>query len=420
MKKDCRQIGSEVLLPERLLDLSIVEGAAIPNYLTPADHLWIELLLEELQACAGLTRNETEIRLTLPQRATRSFQAFKAMRHILLQHCQFEVVSQVSPRQLRRLVFTEAAASRSQSPERAIERASAEAGISCAELKQALYADIPSERRLRLPDNLLSPTEMIERYNLRLAQGILKRTHHLEVCVRDSVKAVLRAARLNGLLCHAESEATHDGTSLELSGPLSILRHTTKYGHQMAKWLPVLMGTSGWSLTARCTIRGQSVIWHASHNDRLGSSHAPPRRFDSKLEQRFFRDLRRLAPSWQVLREAEPLQLGRRIVCADFTLLPPEHNTRIPVEIVGFWTPEYLRQKIETIEQMPTNMHWVFCVEESLDPSALQALREALAKTASASLVFPFRRHIDVPAFLNFLPSKWLQTKHLFIRPPKR
>ncbi len=61
-----------------------------------------------------------------------------------------------------------------------------------------------------------------------------------------------------------------------------------------------------------------------------------PLLFDSKLEQRFFRDLRRAAPEWEVLREADPVQVGRQILCPDFTLVHPARRLRIPVEIVGY------------------------------------------------------------------------------------
>lgn len=339
----------------------------------------------------------------VPQGRCRGLLAFKAMRHLLLQQCEFEVDSLVPPRQLRDRVFGQAAASPGQPPEETLALISAELGLSRVELTRSLYADIPAERRLRLSDDLVSPMELIERYNLRLAQGILRRAHHLDVQLRDHVKAVLRAARLNGLLCYAEAGRGDDGTLLELSGPLSILRQTTKYGRQLANWLPAVIGTSGWDLSARCTLRGHDVLWVASHNDGIGGGHAPSRRFDSKLEARFFRDLKRLAPQWQVLREADPVHLGQSIICADFTLLDPQQNLRIPVEIIGFWTPQYLQQKIETLSKMPAGLPWVFCVDEGLEPLALQALRDALVNVVGAPMVFPFRKRIDVAAFLTFL-----------------
>ena len=67
-----------------------------------------------------------------------------------------------------------------------------------------------------------------------------------------------------------------------------------------------------------------------------------PRRYDSQLEERFARDFARLAAAWEVVREPEPVVVGRGLVFPDFALI---HRTRTErrwlLEIVGFWTPDY-------------------------------------------------------------------------------
>ena len=76
-----------------------------------------------------------------------------------------------------------------------------------------------------------------------------------------------------------------------------------------------------------------------------------PRRYDSRLEERFARDFRRLAPEWDVVREPEPVPVGSTLIFPDFAL---QHRTdaarRWLLEIVGFWTPTTWRASSPSID----------------------------------------------------------------------
>jgi predicted nuclease of restriction endonuclease-like RecB superfamily len=132
----------------------------------------------------------------------------------------------------------------------------------------------------------------------------------------------------------------------------------------MAAWLPVLVRAPRWSLEAACVVGGRRGTWRADWRDPIGVPAEPLRRFDSRLEERLFRDLSRVGPEWEVLREADPVQVGRRILTPDFTLV--RDGRRIPVEVVGFWTAEYLRAKLEALRSLPPGAGWIVCVDEEL------------------------------------------------------
>ena len=212
------------------------------------------------------------------------------------------------------------------------------------------------------------------------------RAETLRVCVEQSVRAVLRHARLQRLLCSVE--AAPEGAVLHLSGPLSLFRFTTKYGRAMAAWLPVLTRTPGWALRAECVLNDRRVRWRADWRDPIGTHHVPLRRFDSGVEERLFRDLGRIAPEWEILREADPVQVGASIVCPDFTLR--RGAVRVPVEVVGYWTPEYLRRKLATLRALPTP--WVVCVDAGLGVSAEQL---------PPGDILVFRRRVDAAELMR-------------------
>ena len=57
----------------------------------------------------------------------------------------------------------------------------------------------------------------------------------------------------------------------------------------------------------------------------------------------------RRAPRWRVLREPSPIDAGGRLAFPDFLLEHREAaDRRWWLEIVGFWSPDYLRGKLAT------------------------------------------------------------------------
>ncbi|MCK5055395.1 MAG: DUF790 family protein, partial [Candidatus Aminicenantes bacterium] len=52
---------------------------------------------------------------------------------------------------------------------------------------------------------------------------------------------------------------------------------------------------------------------------------------------------------WSLVREGEMLHRGQKVFFPDF-LLQHEDGRKVHFEIVAFWTPEYLRDKVATLE----------------------------------------------------------------------
>ena len=356
------------MLPERLLDVSIHGGVVVPRWLTTRDHGWVTSLQDDVTACEGLSRSEVRDRLAIRPPGDASWRARQAMTDVLLDLHGFEVVSAANPDVLRAAAFREAARCGPGVPRGEIlARVAADLGLRPDEVEAGLYADVPDARRLKPLAKPLSTSDLIERYNLGLAQGLLMRAERLRLRADGQFKAVLRFARLMRLICEIETPAHGtEAAVVRVSGPLSLFRFTTKYGRAMAAWLPALARAPGWSLEAVCVLAGERRCWVASHRDPIGTTHAPTRRFDSRVEERLFRDLRKVAPSWEVEREADPVHVGDRIVCPDFTLVDAARGLRIPVEIVGFWTPQYLRDKLAVLRGLPADRRWVVCIDESL------------------------------------------------------
>jgi hypothetical protein len=143
-----------------------------------------------------------------------------------------------------------------------------------------------------------------------------------------------------------------------------------EYGRALASWLPALIRAPGWSLVASLTWRGEAVRLELDGRAPLSTTGPLPRRFDSQVEERLLRDLQKLRTAWIVRREADPVQFGGRILCPDFTLIDDGRRLRVAVEVVGYWTPEYLAAKVAAVAALPPSRRWLLCVDESLAAAA--------------------------------------------------
>jgi hypothetical protein len=123
---------------------------------------------------------------------------------------------------------------------------------------------------------------------------------------------------------------------------------------------------------------------------KTGASILPreePKRFDSRLEERLYKQLARLAPNWEIIRESEPIDVRTQLIFPDFKIYPKADPSRwCLLEIVGFWTPEYVKTKVEALKSVETQ-RFVICVDE-----ALGVMEAELPRNAT---IIPFRRTID-------------------------
>jgi predicted nuclease of restriction endonuclease-like RecB superfamily len=174
---------------------------------------------------------------------------------------------------------------------------------------------------------------------------------------------------------------------LEISGPFALFRHTRTYGAALQALVPVLAWCPRFRLRALCEMEGRPLTFVLASGDPIFPGEEP-RRFDSRLEERFARDLARLAPEWDLVREPEPVPAGETLIFPDFAL-SHRHDParRALVEIVGFWTRDYLERKLEHLRQAQL-ANLILCIDGRRNCGG-EELPEAAA-------VIRFRGHLDV------------------------
>ena len=216
------------------------------------------------------------------------------------------------------------------------------------ELDSALYSDLPWNQVMISFRDTYTPESLLKRYNVALAQGLLYRARSLRIRVQGDYRVVfqyLKLARLMHWIRPADP-----GYEIWIDGPASLFSNIERYGVRMAQFLPGLLLARQWDMSADIAVRGDVRTFHLDSSCGLTSHYSGLPPFDSKIEESFFNKYTKKPRTWMIEREGGVLNFGQEVMIPDFTFRHPD-GRKVHLEIVGFWTPEYLKKKIEKISK---------------------------------------------------------------------
>jgi predicted nuclease of restriction endonuclease-like RecB superfamily len=254
-----------------------------------------------------------------------------------------------------------------------------------------------------LDDNLIiehfdtiDPEALVGWYNLSLMQTLLFNCTKLDFYISGGLnwKRVLRTVKRLGLMYHLQQPQQQQENRIicSLEGPLSLFKLTDRYGTLLAKLLPSIIFTSGkkgghgnygddgggeWHLDAwivRKTMDGRKIFEFKISNNEIPELLADPypsflhgfstekeeegaipsspyydhNSFDSAVEEKFAKRFDQAETGWRLAREPDPLVLSNGgAFIPDFVF--EKYDRKIYLEIVGFWTKEYLERKLQKL-----------------------------------------------------------------------
>lgn len=269
-------------------------------------------------------------------------------------------------------------------------------------LEWLLFADLPNRHILKELQKPFTPESLLQRYNLAQAQALLYWAKELRITLFSDYKLVWKYVKLARLI--HEMEKSPDGYVVQLAGPMSIFRQGRRYGIRMALFLPGLLLAKRFSMTAMVSIHGKNRQFVLNEQSGLHSTYRESRApFDSSLEERFFEQFSSLPETgWTIRREDEIIDLGDTVLIPDFTFTHSD-GRRASLEIVGFWTPEYLGKKIGKLSRANIP-NLVIAINQAFNCS-----RQQLPSFGSAHVVF-FKTVLKAKVVLNCLEAMELQT----------
>ena len=392
-----------------------------PLFIDPADGRHRETAQELIQLFDGhLNEPKGDLEAEIDQLtvADTDYKIVQGLAKLLKDECEFEVVAAVDPHEIRERLF-----------EKANERypivrqptlgedtqkldvysaVADELGISLEECYRGMYADLEAKKRLvrigtRTADQYATDGDsststtaltgssddeyehtaltvdwLLTRYNLALAQAVVYDATEMRIRVWDHFGTVFSYVKLFGLM-HRIYPIDADGERVEstdqaagyeavLDGPASLFSQSQKYGIRMANVLPALPLCDRWEMTADILTdetTGETRAFTLDHAENLDSHYSAGNQFDSDVERTLAQKWERSNTDWELVREDDVFDLGAEVMIPDFAIEHPD-GRRVILEIVGFWTPEYLESKLAKIRQVEAD-NFVLAVSERLD-----------------------------------------------------
>ena len=324
------------------------------KYLDAAD-----LIITIYKSCAGRTLGELEAQLADTLGSAPDYKVYRGLAKMMESYIETAPTTDLDAQQLRAKVFTLAAQdgplarapdlvwSRTVS-DRLVEIA-AEIGVPVEAIDRGLYSDLRENQVIGLLDSSITAVELIERYNTALAQAMLYRATRMIVDVFDSYRTVFKYVKLARLMHYITPR--DGGYRIEIDGPMSLFSNVERYGIAMARLLPAVLKCKKWRLAAKTNVGGVEKLFRLMPGDGLKSHYRDEPEFDSSAEKAFYkRFVRNKKSKWRIEREGSILDLKDTVMIPDFKFTH-EDGRVVHLEIVGFWTPEYLRKKIDKLSR---------------------------------------------------------------------
>lgn len=245
-----------------------IDGQRIqPTFIKPAGAV-LQLagdLLQFYQQQRGKPRSEINDALTPVLYRGRNLKVSRGLNKLVEDRCAF--TEPANKRELREQAFQRSAAllQSPQSDLRAHHKQVAESlGLSARQLYDQLYADLPQAAVLE-EACAMSPTALIETYNMAQAQGLLVYADQVEVAIADTDttlrRQLLKAMRFQRLLADVQQDDAGN-LIMRVSGPTAVLDQHQRYGLQLALFLPAIACADDWAVHARV---------RAPHKEKAGS-----------------------------------------------------------------------------------------------------------------------------------------------------
>jgi predicted nuclease of restriction endonuclease-like RecB superfamily len=294
-------------------------------------------------------------------------------------------------------------------------------------------------------------------------------------------KGILKEIKKLGLMYWLETDINNTNNNNKndiictVEGPLTIIKLTEKYGNSIAKLIPSIFKAPNWSIKAdilRISRSGNKTIYNfeiseQSHSDKISTKILEKMQenqnkqqimnyekafkekkdlsyenkviskdelffnseldnnydnivsYDSNIEKIFAEKFELFNTGWLIEREPEPLITKfKTAFISDFNL--SKYQNKVLVEIIGFWTKEYLERKIQKIIQIIENynsdnffMILIINFENLAMYETEQVYSFSSIKNKNNILIIPYKNEYisfqKIIPFLNKIERKYIE-----------
>jgi predicted nuclease of restriction endonuclease-like RecB superfamily len=294
-----------------------------------------------------------------------NFRVVRGLSELMRRRTTFSPLYAADPRAVRTFLYERGTVTNKEERSLALEEAALKFSVSVEDIESSFWADREEFHTVSEVEDIPA-NDLITYYNLSLTQTLLFDAISLQFSSSGNYQDIFRMIKYLGLMYEVDSE--QDPFVVTVTGPASLFRKTKKYGTALAKLLPHIMRAPSWKIRAQVETRvaGEPRIYIFELSDSKQKSFPdtlePIERFDSAVEENFLKRFSSLRKDWDIKREPTILQTGATVMIPDFSV--ERRGKKCYVEIVGFWTPEYLEKKTEKVRKLQEEI--ILCVSKEL------------------------------------------------------
>lgn len=380
------------MLPHDLLIVFKRKGKIKPRYLK--DTQIAEELIEIFKEYEGRKYKELQEKLEEFEEIY-NYKVVRGLSTLLERRCEFESSSSLNGREIRKYLFERGFVLHEEERRRVLAEAGRRFNASPEEIEDAMFSDLKEEQLIKkfYP---ISSVELVKRYNLSLTQTLLFDALELTFKISGNYQEVFRQIKYLGLMYEIEGERKEERgneAKVKITGPVSIFKKTRKYGVAMAKLIPSIIKADAWYIKAEIEQRKEAKIYDfglTSYDNILLPRYSEPvEHFDSQIEEKFYNDFKSLNMGWEIKREPTIIKAGNYIIIPDFGFY--KNDMQYYMEVVGFWTPDYLEKKIKKLKK--AGIPIIIAVNEDLS---------CKKEDFSGDVIF-YKRRIPLKPIINIL-----------------
>jgi predicted nuclease of restriction endonuclease-like RecB superfamily len=379
-------------------------NAADPRRLREAQTL-VTLFKEHV----GRTRGELDRAIGEYAGAGTDYRVVRGLTKLLADRCEFANAAAFDPVEARRAIFLRASASHpvaDEERERIASEVAGELGCAPEDLLAGLYSDLEARQRL-VEFEEVTDRDLLDRYNVAQAQALLYRSTGMRLKVKpqgaEGYRELFGAIKAHRLI-HSVKGSPAGGYEIELDGPASLFHRSQKYGVQMAVFLPDLLACRGWEMSAEIqTRRGAAFFELESEGHGLRTTDAGVAGYQNPVREKLLESWQKFDSAWGLEPSSEIVDLGETAFVPDFALRHADGQL-VHLEILGFWTPEHLTERLREFEHAGLKNFLLAAWEE------LRGSREPFVKESANVVVF--KRTLD-PAAVEWAAEKLIVSEQL-------
>jgi predicted nuclease of restriction endonuclease-like RecB superfamily len=329
------------------------------------------------------------------------YRFIRGLSMLLEQRCRLEPKTGINPIEARRQVFRIAnekgLPTNSDEREAILSCASSGLGITLSEIEESLYSDLKDEFIL-IQFTQVDSEDLLKQYNLSLTQTLLFYSTDLTFSTIGNWQQIFWQIKRLGLIYTISKD--YKGIQVKVDGPASIFKLNRRYGINIAKIVPVIVQNNEWRFKAKILRKSNKHLLKMELNSQIHGKYLKTLQevkegeiYDSKVEKDFATHFRALDSGWELRREPEPILVGTYVMIPDFEF--KKGSAKVYLEVVGFWTPEYLEKKVKKLNLL-NDIDMIIAADKHLACHKLEKVSKKLK-------VIYYNKKIPLKTILNHL-----------------